>query len=146
LASKSNETKHDAAIGLWQLRATETVEGDVSSRLTNDAYIFRYDGDTVTLRLITTNPAMWKSDDDFYRLAARWDGEMLTYRPPFTDWTELASFDGDHFEDVGSGTRRIFGRISDDEVADWNRAILTPREPHDYSIQPLQPSRSPPDG
>jgi hypothetical protein len=146
MASKPSDTKRDAAIGLWQLRATETVEDDVSGRLTNDAYIFRYDGDTVTLRLITTNPAMWKSDDDFYRLATRWDGDMLTYRPPFTDWTELASFDGDHFEDVGSGTRRIFGRISDDEVADWNRAILTPREPHDYSIQPRDPSWSPPEG
>jgi hypothetical protein len=142
----SGEPEHDDAIGLWQLRETQSTDDDAGGRLTNDAYIFRYDGDTVTLRLVTMNPAMWKSDDDFYRLAARWDGDMLSYRPPFADWAELAAFKGDHFEDVGGGTRRIFGRIADDEVADWNRAILTPREPHDYSIQPLDPNRSLPDG
>jgi hypothetical protein len=138
--------QHEDAIGLWQLRETQTVEDDGSGRLTNDAYTFRYDGDTVTLRLLTTNPAMWKSDDDFYRLAARWDGDMLSYKPPFADWAELAAFKGDHFEDVGGGTRRIFERITDDAVPDWNRAILKPREPHDYSIQPRDPNWSPPEG
>jgi hypothetical protein len=142
----SGATGHEDAIGLWQLRETQAVEDDRSGRLTNDAYTFRYDGDTVTLRLATVNPAMWKSDDDFYRLAARWDGDMLTYRPPFGDWAELAAFTGDHFEDAGGGTRRIFGRISDDEVPDWNRAILTPREPHDYSTPSRDPDWSPPEG
>jgi hypothetical protein len=128
---------HEDAIGLWQLCETQQVPDDGRGRLTNDAYIFRYDGDTVTLRLVTVNPAMWKSDDDFYRLAARWDGDMLTYRPPFGDWAELAEFRGDHFEDVGGGTRRIFERIGEDQVADWNRAILAPRAPHDYSTPPV---------
>jgi hypothetical protein len=142
----SGETEHEDAIGLWQLRETQAVEDDGDGRLTNDAYTFRYDGDTVTLRLATMNPAMWKSDDDFYRVAARWDGNMLSYRPPFGDWAELAAFDGDHFEDAGSGTRRVFGRITDDEVPDSNRAILRPREPHDYSIPPRDPNWSPPGG
>jgi hypothetical protein len=137
----SSETEHGDAIGLWQLRETQTVEDDGSGRLTNDAYTFRYDGDTVTLRMATTNPAMWKSEDDFYRLDARWDGEMLTYRPPFADWAELAEFKGDHFEDVGGGTRRIFERITEDQVPDWNRAILKPREIHDYTTQPLNPQQ-----
>lgn len=140
----SNETGHKDAIGLWQLRETQAVEDDGNGRLTNDAYTFRYDGDTVTLRLATMNPAMWRSDDDVYRLAARWDGDMLTYRPPFGDWAELAAFEGDHFEDVGSGTRRIFERIGEDQVPDWNRAILKPREPHDYSTEPRDPGWSPP--
>jgi hypothetical protein len=135
---------HEDAIGLWQLKETQSVEDDGSGRLTNDAYTFRYDGDTVTLRLLTTNPAMWRSDDDMYRLDARWDGDMLTYRPPFADWTELAAWHGDHFEDSGSGTRRIFGRVDEDEVPEWNRAILAPRERHDYTIEPVDPDRPPP--
>jgi hypothetical protein len=127
---------HGKAIGLWQLRETQSIPDDGDGRLTNDAYIFRYDGDTVTLRLMSLRPGIWKSDDDFYRVDARWNGSMLEYRPPFGDWTELASFDGDHFEDVGSGVRRVFGRVGDDEVAEWNRGILKPRERHDYSIRP----------
>jgi hypothetical protein len=128
-------TEHDDAIGLWQLEATESVPDDGSGRQTNNHYTFRYDGDTVTVRLLTMHPEMWKSDDDFYRLDARWDGDMLSYRPPFGEWQELAAWVGDHFEDVGTGTRRIFRRISEDEVVDFNQAILNPRERHDYSIQ-----------
>ena len=135
---------HEDAIGLWQLQETQQVADDGSGRLTNDAYTFRYDGDTVTLRLATMNPAMWRSDDDFYRVEARWDGDMLTYRPPFGDWAELAAWVGGHFEDSGSGTRRIFGRVGEDEVPEWNRAVLAPRELHDYSIQPVDPGRPPP--
>jgi hypothetical protein len=128
--------EHSDAIGLWQLRDTQEIADDGSGRLTNDVYIFRYDGQTVTLRLMTLHPGPWKSEDDFYRVAARWNDSMLEYRPPFGDWTEIGAFHGDHFEDVGSGIRRVFGRIGEDEVADWNRAILKPREPHDYSIRP----------
>ena len=98
----------------------------------------------MTLRLATLNPAMWRSDDDFYRVDARWAGDMLTYRPPFGDWAELAAWTGDHFEDVGGGTRRIFGRVSDDEVPEWNRAVLKERDRHDYSTEPVDPSRPPP--
>jgi hypothetical protein len=137
---------HIDAIGLWQLRETQSI-ADRSGRQPNDVYIFRYDGDTVTLRLPTLQDGVWKSDDDFYRLDARWNGSRLEYRPPFAGWAELASFEGDHFENVGSGTRRIFARIGDDEVADWNAAILKPRARHDYSVRPedgppVRPHRS----
>jgi hypothetical protein len=135
---------HEDAIGLWQLQETQQVDDDGSGRLTNDAYTFRYDGDTVTLRLATMNPAMWRSDDDFYRVESRWDGDMLSYRPPFGDWAELAAWVGDHFEDTGGGTRRIFARVGEDEVPEWNRAVRAPREPPDYSIQPGDPGRPPP--
>ena len=103
--------EHTDAIGLWQLRETQSIADDGSGRQPNDVYIFRYDGDTVTLRMMTLQAGVWKSDDDFYRLDARWNGSMLEYRPPFADWAELASFEGDHFEDAGSGTRRVFTRI-----------------------------------
>jgi hypothetical protein len=135
---------HEDAIGLWQLRETQQVDDDGSGRLTNDAYTFRYDGETVTLRLLTTNPAMWRSDDDVYRLESRWAGDMLTYRPPFGDWAELAAWRGDHFEDAGGGTRRIFARVDEDEVPEWNRAVVAPHERHDYSTEPDDPGRPPP--
>lgn len=138
----ATDADHRNAIGLWQLQETQEAPDDGSRRLTGDAYTFLYDGDTVTLRLITLQHGAWKSEDDFYRLKARWDGDMLTYRPPFGEWQELASWTGDHFEDVGSGTRRIFGRIGEDEVAEFNRAILAPRKLHNYSIQPTGPSRT----
>ena len=127
---------HEEAVGLWQLQETQQVPDDGSGRITNDAYTFRYDGDTVTVRLLTLNPGVWKSGDDFYRLEARWNGDTLEYRPPFADWAALAEWRGDHFEDEGGGVRRIFGRIGEDAVADFNRAILDPRQPHDYSIKP----------
>jgi hypothetical protein len=121
----------DRASGLWQVREEVPVDDD-AGRLVNDVYIFRFDGETVTLRLLTPRIGQWKSDDDFYRVAAEWRGDTLFYRPPFGDWVELATFEDDRFVDVGSGRKRIFGRIDDSEVADWNAAILAPREPHDY--------------
>jgi hypothetical protein len=121
----------ERASGLWQVREDVPVDDD-GGRLANDVYIFRYDGETVTLRLLTTRIGQWKSDDDFYRLAAEWRGDTLFYRPPFGDWAELATFEDDRFVDVGSGRKRIFGKIDESEVADWNAAILAPREPHDY--------------
>jgi hypothetical protein len=122
------------ATGLWQV-SEEVPVADDGGRLANDVYIFRYDGDTVTLRLPTLRLGQWKSADDVYRLAAEWRGAALWYRPPFGDWVELATFEDDRFVDVGSGRKRIFGRIDESDVADWNAAILAPREPHDYRQQ-----------
>ena len=120
--------------GLWQV-CDEVPVADDGGRLVNDAQVFRLDGDTVTLRLHTLNPAQWKSADDFYRVAAEWRGDTLWYRPPFGDWAELATFEDGRFVDVGNGRKRIFCRIGEDEVADFNRAVLAPREPHDYAIR-----------
>ena len=122
--------------GLWQLSRAEEVEDD-GGRLGSDTYTFLFDGSTVTLRLLTLRAGQWRSDDDIYRLAADFDGHTLRYRPPFGEWTELATFEDGRFVDVGSGRKRIFERIADSEVADFNRALLRPaRAPHDYRIQP----------
>lgn len=123
------------AVGLWQVKEDVPVQDD-GGRLALDTYIFAFDGDTVVLRLITTTLGQWKSEDDFYRLAAECRGEALYFRPPFGDWVELAMFQDGRFVQLGSGRKRSFERIGAAEVADWNRAILTPREPHDYRIRP----------
>ena len=48
----------------------------------------------------------------------------------------LLRFEDGRFVQMGSGRKRIFERIDDAQVAAWNRAILTPREPHDYRTRP----------
>ena len=126
---------HRDATGLWQLQETRH-EDDNGDRMTNNVDIFAFDGETVTLRLATLQPGVWKSEDDFYRVEARWQEDMLEYLPPFADWAELAEWRDDHFEDAGGGVRRVFGRVDAAGVADYNRAILRPREPHDYSVSP----------
>jgi hypothetical protein len=124
------------ATGIWQLQQTVAVDDD-GGRRANDAYVFAFDGSTVVLRLLSLHPGQWKSDDDFYRLAAEFDGTTLRYRPPFGDWTELATFAGDHFENIGSGVRRVFAKVTPDQVADWNHALLRADRPaHDYRLQP----------
>jgi hypothetical protein len=100
-------------------------------------FTFAYDGEYVTLRLLTLRTGQWKSADDFYKLQSRWEGNTLYYRPPFGSWTELASFEDGRFVNVGNGKKRIFGKITDEQVVPWNAAILSPgREAHDYRRQP----------
>lgn len=129
-------TAHAAAQGLWQFVREEPIADD-RGRQVNDAHTFRLEDDgTVVLRLLSLHAERWKSPDDFYRLATRWQARMLQYRPPFGDWADLASYERGRFIDVGNGKRRIFARIDADAVVDWNRAVLAPRAPHDYRRRP----------
>jgi hypothetical protein len=121
----------DAAQGLWQYVRDEPVADD-GGRQANDCFTFRLDGDHVVLRLFTLNADARLSPDDFFRLAARWQGRMLQYRPPFGDWADLARFERGRFVDIGNGKRRIFARIEPSEVAAFNRDILRPRKAHRY--------------
>jgi hypothetical protein len=129
--------QHDAHThGLWQFQSEIAFEHE-PGRQVHDIFTFAYDGVCVTLRLLTLDEGRWKSADDFYKLQAKWEGSTLYYRPPFGPWTELASFEDGRFVNVGNGRKRIFGKITDDQVVPWNAAILTPgRAPHDYRRQP----------
>jgi hypothetical protein len=129
-----NRTQQRAE-GIWQFKKSITVSDD-NGKVANDTFTFFYRGGKVILRLITLHPGQWKSDDDFYELSTRWEGDTLYYLPPFGDWTELAVFEDEHFVNIGSGVKRIFEKIAETEVADWNRNITTAREPHDYRIKP----------
>jgi hypothetical protein len=124
-----------AAQGLWQFDREEPVADD-GGRQVNDCFTFALQGDQVTLRLLTLRLGQWKSPDDFYRLAARWQGRMLQYRPPFGDWADLARFERGRFIDTGNGKRRLFRRIQPDAVVAFNRAILDKRPAHDYRLGP----------
>ena len=104
-------TKHTRAHGLWQFQ-NEIAFKDDGGKHAHDVFTFAYDGEHITMRLVTLHPGQWKSADDFYKLESKWEGDTLSYRPPFGPWTELASFEDDHFVNVGSGRKRIFGRIT----------------------------------
>lgn len=104
------------AAGLWQVKKEVPVQDDGGHSALH-TYIFALDGDHVTLRLMSSIRGPWRSDDDFYRLAAECRGEALYYRPPFADWVELATFENGRFVEAGSGLKRIFQRIGDTEVA-----------------------------
>jgi hypothetical protein len=123
------------AQGLWQF-AREEAWPDDGGRTLNNCYTFSLDGEHVTLRLLSLHPGQAKSADDFYRLAARWQGRMLQYRPPFGDWADLARFERGRFVDIGNGKRRIFARIEPSEVAAFNRDILKPRKAYRYGLGP----------
>lgn len=132
----TQKTEHSQAEGIWQFQKEVPVENDMG-KLVNDAFTFLYEDDTVTLRLLTLRSGQWKSDDDFYKLSAKWEGDTLYYLPPFGHWTELAVFENNHFVNIGNGKKRIFGKIQSDEVVEWNNNILRKnRELHDYRIRP----------
>lgn len=129
--------KHREVEGIWQFEKEIPVGNDLGKQV-NDVFGFLHEDDTVTLRLLTLHPGQWKSDDDFYKLAARWEGDTLYYLPPFGSWSELATFENDHFINIGNGKKRIFRKIGSDEVVEWNRNILKAnRERHDYRIKPV---------
>jgi hypothetical protein len=130
-----NARRCEDATGLWQVREEVPVDDD-GGRAGDDTYTFAFDGDSVTVRLMTLHPGQLRSTDGFYRLSAECRGDALWYRPPFGDWVQLATFEDGGFVDVGSGRKRVFARIADSDVADWNRAILTPRPRHDYRTRP----------
>ena len=128
---RASRIEASAAEGLWQVIREEPVADD-GGRQVNDCLTFQLDGDEITLRLLTLDARRWRSPDDFYCLAARWQGRQLQYLPPFGDWADLARFERGRFVDIGNGKRRIFGRIAPAQVLSFNRAILASRGRHDY--------------
>lgn len=129
------DDKHQQAEGIWQFKESIPVDDDKGKNV-NDAITFAFHNGMVTLRLLTLRTGQWKSTDGFYTLAAKWEEDTLLYLPPFGEWTELASFEDGQFVNIGNGIKRIFKKISEDEIVNWNRNITTARETHDYRIQP----------
>ncbi|HSI75135.1 MAG TPA: hypothetical protein VK957_04555 [Lunatimonas sp.] len=122
--------------GIWQFAYQEDFDGEKDMQL-NEHFTFLYKDGTVTLRLVTMHPGIWKSEDDFYKLKAKFEKNTLYYLPPFGNWAKLAIFDNNHFVDIGNGKRRVFERISKDKVVKWNLNILKEnRELHNYRISP----------
>jgi len=102
---------------------------------------FLYDGESVTLQLLTEHAWMYRTRDDHYRVASRWNGDVLQYRPPFGQWAALARFRDGHFESIGDkppwrylDVRSRAGCEADD------LPLLAARPVHDYTIEPTDRS------
>jgi hypothetical protein len=132
------------AIGLWRIPLADR-ERVVSPtvRAQPGTIRFLYDGETVTLLLFSEKDWMYRSPDDHYRLASRWQGDVLQYRPPFGTWTDLARFRDAGFETVADSPRWRFQMVPDRAACDRDDlSLLADRPLHDYSIKPTDPSPS----
>jgi hypothetical protein len=125
------------AVGLWRVPTAER-ERQAPGVISHPGTVrFLYDGQTVTVFLMTEKEWMWKSPDDHYRLETQWQGDTLFYRPPFWRMTPLARFVGDHFESTdGTPPWRYEAVPSRDACDADDRVLLTERKIHDYSIKP----------
>jgi hypothetical protein len=130
-SGKGSAMSHSDAEGLWQ-QAREVPAPNAQGNLP-DTYTFRYEQGLVTMRLLVVSKASWRSDDGFYTLKSRWDGNTLYYLAPIGEWSELATLDGGKFVLYGEGKKREYERIQPDQVADFSKPILAPdRAPFDY--------------
>ncbi|HEX4417477.1 MAG TPA: hypothetical protein VH165_06230 [Kofleriaceae bacterium] len=130
--SKGTDMSHSNAEGLWQQSREVAAAGEVGSL--GDTYTFQYQGELVTLHLMTLGKTSWRAADDFYKLKARWQDSTLQYLTPVGQWIPLATFDGAKFVAAGDGKRREYARITPEQVADFSAGILAPdRAPFDYA-------------
>jgi len=130
------------AVGLWRVPADErerTISATVRGHPGTTRFL--YDGETVTLFLLSEKDWMYRSRDDHYRLAARWQGDLLQYRPPFGVWTDLARFRDGRFETAADNPPWRFEPVaSRDACEPEDLPLLADRARHDYSIKPTDPS------
>jgi hypothetical protein len=130
-----------AAIGLWMIPASARAVSRGDERALPGITLFHYDGEFVTLRLVTLKGWMWRSEDDFYRLETRWVGGKLQCHLPFASFEPVATFQGDHFvyQDTTLDLTWDFAKVGERDLALQDRVILNPRKPHDYRIKPTDP-------
>lgn len=126
--NKGTAMSHSDAEGLWQ-QSSEVAALGTEGKSLSDIYTFKYDHGLVTVRLLMISKMNWRSPDGFYTLKSRWQGDTLQYLAPLGQWTDLAEFENGRFVASGDGKLREYTRITPDQVADFNAAILKPDRP-----------------
>lgn len=139
-ACRSGDSVSDAKMdtqmeteGIWQ--STEEVEDSGAMGSLSDTKAFAVDGGKVTMMLLSFSKFRGISEDNCYRLDARWADSTLLYRLPNGAWEELAVWVDGHFEMKGSGMRRIFSKVQPEQVLEFYRPILKPGRAH-YNYNP----------
>lgn len=131
----------EGPIGLWRVPQEQEDAFNAEHEGGNTHYSkpasFLYDGEFVIMHLFTMKGWMWRSEDEFYRMRAEWQGDTLLIEPPFGRLTPLATFKGDHFVDENDSTKWIYERVGKAGVGEEEMLFLKPREPHNYDITPL---------
>jgi|WetSurMetagenome_2_1015567.scaffolds.fasta_scaffold463372_1 hypothetical protein len=121
--------------GYWQIPKESRSVRIKDGILSPGNYLFFYDNNYITISLLTEKEWMWKSEDDFYKLKAKWGHDSLFYLPPFGRWTYLAEFDGKNFSVTEQDTIFKYYKIEKDEISKEDVAILKERKLHDYNIK-----------
>ena len=130
---------HPEAVGLWRVPVGERNRQSPGVVSMPGTLRFLYDGKHVVLMLFTEKDWMWKTDDDHYRLESKWDGDTLSYRPPFGNMTPLAKFVDGHFETLDDKPWRYEYVPSRDACDKDDLVLLVERPVHDYTIKPMTP-------
>lgn len=121
------------AEGIWQQSKEVAAEVPADQHLSNTT-AFQYQDGCVTMYLLSISKFRYASDDSFYKLSAKWEGNVLYFRFPNGTWDALATFTNGHFEAYGDGKRREFERVTPEQVAEYSKGILKPdRALFDYS-------------
>ena len=130
-------TKHTRAHGLWQFQ-NEIAFKDDGGKHAHDVFTFAYDGEHITMRLVTLHPGQWKSADDFYKLESKWEGYLSHYSTAFWPLDRTRELRGRPFCQRWQWQEAHLrqGPLSA-QVIPWNAAILaSKRGLHDYRMQP----------
>lgn len=115
----------DKIEGLWQFQEMVTDNtGQATSSGITDQYTFKISGELITISLLSDQPLNWRSEDDVYLLKTRWQNNTLLYKPPYGKWTPLGDFDGEVFYQSDGQNKRVFKKITEKEVVDWNKPII----------------------
>lgn len=135
---KSQNINELKAIGYWQIPKAQRIIKEPNSITGPGNYLFYYDGNFVTIYLFTEKDWMWKTEDDFYKLKSKWNGDSLYYLPPFGDWVYLAKFNETNFfcENKLENLTWKYQKITKREIEKRDYSILKNRNVHNYEIKP----------
>jgi hypothetical protein len=134
-------TEEATTIGLWVVPQSQVDEADARAKAAGEHVFFMspnpfyFHGDSATMHLIRLKEWMWRSEDDYYRVKTKWEGDDLYWLPPFGPWSKLATFRNGRFERDEDDVVWKFERISPKVAADECRPLLKKREIHDYAIR-----------
>jgi hypothetical protein len=97
---------------------------------------FYFDGETITMHLLSMKTWMWRSEDDHYRVGAKWVGDDLYWLPPFGQWSKQATFRNGQFEVEGADGVWKYEHVPLNQVPEELQPLVIERKKHDYSITP----------
>jgi WD40 repeat protein len=90
---------------------------------------FRFDGDSVYLRMFRMHAWEEGSEDDIYRLPAGWKGSTLYYRDAAGYWHKVAAFIDGHFEIEQSDIRWVMEKADPGKLSDYRKPFLMKDRP-----------------
>jgi hypothetical protein len=132
---------HPEAAGVWRVPLAERRRESPGIVQVPGVVRFMYDGETVTMFLATMKGWMYRAKDDHWRMKSEWQGDVLYYLPPFGRMEPLARWKDGRFESTVDTPPYVYENVPSEAACDPEEKILVrPRERHDYSIKPTDPS------